>query len=429
MIEEQAQEEKQEEISFTEEVLVNPTYPKQLVTIGGNLLIEGSTQFKSILKRNQDVFAWEPSYMIGVLKRIIKHLLNVNPSVTPVSQKRIVLSPEKSQVVTKEVAEWLKASIVRPIGSSVFWMHTMDITMFQTTKEDEEKMTFYTDQGAFCYTKMPFRLKNTGATYQRLVDSVFQSQIGRNLEAYVDDMVVKSKTEREMIVDVAKIFDNLWSIPKHTHSIQEIATSQSKQNLQSSSMTFIHKTLIIPSVLDSCFISSTVSEVKRVMILLISRFVLMGQELLEYNEQYFGQWDDVPRVRNHHGGKCYSAYVRIIVADFSHAPPNEYSPSPDDKKQWSLNLLKIGMLVWGEADSETSTKRSLRRKLFKTCCMNWGEVNPTHAYYNGSRTSKDNEDPSWSTSFKTRRTQKTSSALEVLWKTLFLLYLYLLGTL
>ncbi|GJW93999.1 hypothetical protein Tco_0173671 [Tanacetum coccineum] len=33
------------------------------------------------------------------------------------------------------------------------------------------------------------------------------------------------------------------------------------------------------------------------------------------------------------------------------------------------------MLVWGEADSETSSKRSLRRKLFKTCCVNWGEVN------------------------------------------------------
>ncbi|GJZ29556.1 hypothetical protein Tco_0574203 [Tanacetum coccineum] len=43
--------------------------------------------------------------------------------------------------------------------------------------------------------------------------------------------------------------------------------------------------------------------------------------------------------------------------------------------------------------------------------------------------SKDNEDPSWSTSFKTRRTQKTSSALEALWKTLFVLYLYLIGTL
>ncbi|GJV88780.1 hypothetical protein Tco_1532718 [Tanacetum coccineum] len=47
-----------------------------------------------------------------------------------------------------------------------------------------------------------------------------------------------------------------------------------------------------------------------------------------------------------------------------------------------------------------------------------GEVNPTHAYYNGSRTSKDNEYPSWSTSFNIRRTQKTSSALEALGKTM-----------
>ncbi|GKD80708.1 hypothetical protein Tco_1347547, partial [Tanacetum coccineum] len=38
------------------------------------------------------------------------------------------------------------------------------------------------------------------------------------------------------------------------------------------------------------------------------------------------------------------------------------------------NLLKIWMLVWGEADSETSSKKSLRRKLFKTCCMDWGKL-------------------------------------------------------
>ncbi|GJR25802.1 hypothetical protein Tco_1102034 [Tanacetum coccineum] len=69
------------------------------------------------------------------------------------------------------------------------------------------------------------------------------------------------------------------------------------------------------------------------------------------------------------------------------------------------------------------------KKAFQDMLHGLGEVNPVHAYYNGSCTSKDNEDPSWSTSFKTRRTQKTSSALEVLWKTLFLLYLYLIGTL
>ncbi|GJY87315.1 reverse transcriptase domain-containing protein [Tanacetum coccineum] len=49
---------------------------------------------------------------------------------------------------------------------------------------------------------MPFGLKNAGATYQRLIDTIFEGQIGRNLEAYVDDMVIKSKTKPEMIKDV-----------------------------------------------------------------------------------------------------------------------------------------------------------------------------------------------------------------------------------
>ncbi|GKB49814.1 reverse transcriptase domain-containing protein [Tanacetum coccineum] len=63
----------------------------------------------------------------------------------------------------------------------------------QMTKKNEEKTAFHTDEGVFCYTKMPFGLKNVGATYQRLVDTIFEGQIGRNLEAYVDDMVIKSK--------------------------------------------------------------------------------------------------------------------------------------------------------------------------------------------------------------------------------------------
>ncbi|GJY44792.1 hypothetical protein Tco_0433005 [Tanacetum coccineum] len=57
------------------------------------------------------------------------------------------------------------------------------------------------------------------------------------------------------------------------------------------------------------------------------------------------------------------------------------------------------------------------KKAFQDMLHGLGEVNPTHAYYNGSRTSKDNEDPSWNTSFKMRRTQKTTSAMKALWKT------------
>ncbi|GKC85674.1 reverse transcriptase domain-containing protein [Tanacetum coccineum] len=72
----------------------------------------------------------------------------------------------------------------------------------QMAKKDEEKSAFHTDKGIFCYTKMPFGLKNVGATYQRLVDTIFEGQMRRNLEAYVDDMVIKSKKELEMIKDV-----------------------------------------------------------------------------------------------------------------------------------------------------------------------------------------------------------------------------------
>ncbi|GJX37605.1 reverse transcriptase domain-containing protein [Tanacetum coccineum] len=57
---------------------------------------------------------------------------------------------------------------------------------------------FHTSQGVYCYTKMPFGLKNAGATYQRLVDNAFEGQVGRNLEVYVDDLVIKSHTEDEL---------------------------------------------------------------------------------------------------------------------------------------------------------------------------------------------------------------------------------------
>ncbi|GKD92990.1 reverse transcriptase domain-containing protein [Tanacetum coccineum] len=89
------------------------------------------------------------------------------------------------------------------------------------TERMTEQTAFNTDQGCtcyfedaflYCYLKMPFGLKNARATYQRLVDSAFQAQLGRNLEAYVDDMVIKSKTKQDMIIDIAETFDNLRRI-------------------------------------------------------------------------------------------------------------------------------------------------------------------------------------------------------------------------
>ncbi|GJV65430.1 reverse transcriptase domain-containing protein [Tanacetum coccineum] len=76
-------------------------------------------------------------------------------------------------------------------------------------KEDEEKTAFITSQGIFCYTKMPFGLRNAGATYQRLVDKAFHKQIGRNLEVYLDDLVIKSRTKDEIVRDMEETFQSL----------------------------------------------------------------------------------------------------------------------------------------------------------------------------------------------------------------------------
>lgn len=67
---------------------------------------------------------------------------------------------------------------------------------------DEDKIAFHMEKGTFCYTKMPFGLMNAGATCQRLVDKVFAKLIGRNVEVYIDDMVIKSKGDDDFLTDV-----------------------------------------------------------------------------------------------------------------------------------------------------------------------------------------------------------------------------------
>ena len=74
---------------------------------------------------------------------------------------------------------------------------------------DQEKTSFVTSQGLFCYKVMPFGLKNAGVTYQRLVNHMFHSQIGRNVEVYVDDMLVKSQDEEIHLDDLQETFDTL----------------------------------------------------------------------------------------------------------------------------------------------------------------------------------------------------------------------------
>ena len=74
---------------------------------------------------------------------------------------------------------------------------------------DQEKTSFVTSQGLFCYKVMPFGLKNAGATYQRLMNKMFTHQIGRNVQVYVDNMLVKSLREDDHLGDLQETFDTL----------------------------------------------------------------------------------------------------------------------------------------------------------------------------------------------------------------------------
>ena len=78
-------------------------------------------------------------------------------------------------------------------------------------EDDQEKTSFITSQGLFYYRVMPFGLKNAGATYQRLMNRMFAPQIGRNVQVYVDNMLVKSRREEDHLEDLKETFDTLRS--------------------------------------------------------------------------------------------------------------------------------------------------------------------------------------------------------------------------
>jgi len=71
---------------------------------------------------------------------------------------------------------------------------------------DKPKTAFMTNKSNFCYEVMLFGLKNVRATYQRWIDIMFREQIGRNVEAYIDHMIVKSDTPEQHVADLTEVF-------------------------------------------------------------------------------------------------------------------------------------------------------------------------------------------------------------------------------
>ena len=84
-----------------------------------------------------------------------------------------------------------------------------DYNQISMDPDDQEKTSFVTGQGTYCYRVMPFGLKNAGGTYQRPVNRMFQKQIGTSMEVYIDDMLVKSTTAEFHIAHLSAAFQIL----------------------------------------------------------------------------------------------------------------------------------------------------------------------------------------------------------------------------
>ncbi|XP_059461825.1 uncharacterized protein LOC132190804 [Corylus avellana] len=246
-----------------------PTEPLEDVIVAEDKVLKIGTQLNPIIRDvlviflwgNLEVFAWTHEDMPGIAPENILHQLNVDPSVKPVKQKIRKFAPERNMAISEEVEKLLKARFIEEVyypdwlanvvlvkKSNGKWKMCVDFTdlnkacpkdsfplpridvLMDSTAgygllsfmnafsgynqiymhpEDREKTAFITDRGLYCYKVMPFGLKNARATYQRLVNKMFQDQIGRSMEVYVDDMLVKSVLPQDHVLDLQETFTTL----------------------------------------------------------------------------------------------------------------------------------------------------------------------------------------------------------------------------
>ena len=75
--------------------------------------------------------------------------------------------------------------------------------------KDMEKTSFIIEWGTYCYRVMSLGLKNVGATYQRVVTTIFHDMMHRDVEVYVDDMIVKSRDRSDHLAALERFFERI----------------------------------------------------------------------------------------------------------------------------------------------------------------------------------------------------------------------------
>jgi ribonuclease HI len=210
------------------------------------------------LRANAEIFAWSPSDMPGIPRDVTEHSLDIRAGARPVKQHLRRFDEEKRRAIGEEVhklmaagfikevfhPEWLANPVlVRKKGGK--WRMCVDYTglnkacpkvpyplpridqivdsttgcetlsfldaysgyhQIKMKESDQLATSFITPFGMYCYTTMPFGLRNAGATYQRCMNHVFGEHIGRTVEAYVDDIVVKTRKASDLLSDLEVTF-------------------------------------------------------------------------------------------------------------------------------------------------------------------------------------------------------------------------------
>nr|GEX14084.1 reverse transcriptase domain-containing protein [Tanacetum cinerariifolium] len=96
-------------------VSLHPNFLEQEVVVGGSLSEKGCNELCALLKRNLDIFAWQPSDMTGVSRSIAEHRLNVRDGYLPIRQKKRGQAPERTKAIQAEVEKLVEAGIMKEV--------------------------------------------------------------------------------------------------------------------------------------------------------------------------------------------------------------------------------------------------------------------------------------------------------------------------
>ncbi|CAN6684946.1 unnamed protein product [Malus baccata var. baccata] len=227
------------------------------IQISGLLETNDQANIICLLQEFKDCFAWHYTEMPGLDSTLVEHRMPIKEGYKPVKQAPQRMSNKIEEKVKEEIERLVKAGFIRP-AKYVEWlanivpilkaitkavrccvdyrningatpkdeypMPTADLSIdavekhkvlsfmdgnagynqIKMAQEDIHKTTFRCPGhvGAYEYLVMPFGLKNAGATYQMAMNAIFHDLIGHNMEVYIDDIVVKSKTEEHHLIDL-----------------------------------------------------------------------------------------------------------------------------------------------------------------------------------------------------------------------------------